>query len=79
MATACGCAVGVVRVVLPDETFDFRFDAGVAWAARLLANALRDHIDKAVERARRDSYAEGYKDGRAKRGRTQWFSTVLWS
>lgn len=45
--------------------------------AALLLNQLRKVLASVVERIRTEEYNNGYKDGRSKRGKKSWFSTLL--
>jgi hypothetical protein len=60
-----------------ESTYHFNFDCGDKHYASLLKN----HFDKAlrarIENIRQEEYEKGYKDGRAKRAKKSWFSTLL--
>ena len=54
-----------------------RVNAGTQLAATLLREHLDERLAKSVRRARELAYAEGWKDAKAKRARTEFFSGVL--
>jgi hypothetical protein len=60
-----------------DTEFYFYYDCGNNWYASLL----RDHFDKklrdTVIEIREEEYQRGYKDGRGKKAKTDWFSCLL--
>lgn len=45
--------------------------------AYLLSEQLRKHYGDCIEAARKEEYERGYKDGRAKRKRIDWFKRWL--
>lgn len=67
------------RVLLPfhGESFDFTFTCAQEWIAKLLVSALRIELEGRCESIRREAYAQGYRDGRAKRARETFFSSEL--
>lgn len=65
--------VQVQAEALGDERFVFRFNAGVGWAARLLAGSLSRSMYERLTAIREAAYADGWKDAKAKRARRDWF------
>ena len=47
------------------------------WYAHLLARKLNETLASKVESARREAYEQGYKDGKGKKAKLNWFSTKL--
>ncbi|HEX5034976.1 MAG TPA: hypothetical protein VFW62_10870 [bacterium] len=64
-----------VNTGLPTDrpTFTVERNCGAAIEAAALQRILSERLRAMVEEARRESYNEGYKDGRAKRGKRSWF------
>lgn len=58
-------------------SFDLTFHAPNEWSARLLLNAMRAQAQSAMSAIRQEAYAEGWKDAKAKRAKTTWFSGRL--
>lgn len=56
---------------------EFSLEQGNQINARLLAVHLRARLAEIMEEARREAYLDGYRDGRAKRGRKTWFSSLF--
>ncbi len=59
------------------DSFEFALDARSEWAAKLLANAVRDRLGKAAQSVRESAYNEGWKAAKAKRAKRTLFDT-LW-
>lgn len=58
--------------------FIFSCDAGSEWAAKLLVQAIQRQLEAGMEEARRQAYAEGWRDAKAKKAAKQiWFSGRL--
>jgi hypothetical protein len=55
----------------------FANDRGDELDAEMLARHLQETFGDIVQKARSDAYASGYRDGRARCGKTQWFSRWL--
>lgn len=61
-----------------NTTFPFRWSAGSAWAASMLAWHMIHRFNEAVERTRRAAYNDGWKDAKSKqRPKKTWFSSRL--
>lgn len=67
----------IVSLDCPAGTFDATFDALTPWAASLLREALQEKFSDRVKTARRDAYAQGWRDAKAKRKRETWFAGWL--
>lgn len=66
--TTAGCRV-VVAINTIGRDFDFVFDAGTDWAARLLCAALSKAIANKLNTERLDLYNRGWSDAKAKRAK----------
>ena len=62
---------------LEEPVMRFHWETGRALFAGVLAQRLRDRIAAKIQEARRESYEEGYKDGRAKRGKADYHRAAL--
>ena len=64
-----------VNTGLPTERpiFIVERNCGAGIEAAALQRILTERLAAMVEEAKRDSYNEGYKDGRGKRGKRTWF------
>jgi len=56
---------------------DFSRDTGCKLGMDLLIETMDRRFSTEIEELRRNEYEAGYKDGRGKRGRRTWFSTIL--
>lgn len=57
--------------------FGFTFHCGGDVYAGLLTEHLRKRLGNLVEEARREAYEQGWKDAKAKRSKSDWFSRTL--
>lgn len=58
--------------------FPVRWNAGTAYAAYLLAEHLRSHLNNLVTDVRREEYESGWTAAKAKKhGKRTWFSSLL--
>ncbi len=48
------------------------------WSAVLVQDAIRKRLYKRVKGIRKHAYNKGYKDGRAKRGKQDYFSSWIY-
>ncbi len=55
----------------------FEYDTGSDLAAELLNLHLQQAFNKVIQAARAESYADGYRDAKAKRAKATWWSTLL--
>lgn len=55
--------------------FSLRFNVGTDWAASLLVWHLRRRLDAHIEATRKEAYAAGWKDAKAKTKKQTWFSS----
>lgn len=60
-----------------DSTYHFLFDCGDKYYASLLRQHLYNRLSTRIEEIRKEEYERGYKDGRSKRAKKSWFSTLL--
>lgn len=58
-------------------TFFLVYNAGCEWAARLLLSDLDQALCNRMEKIRREAYAQGWKDAKARRRKETWFSGEL--
>jgi hypothetical protein len=59
------------------STMRLSWETGSEWFAVLLVDQLRQQLGDAVKKRVEDSYNEGYKNGRAKVAKRQYFSGGL--
>jgi len=64
---------------IDNNVFPFRFECGTEWAASLLASKLRQSLYEEIRAIRENEYQRGYRDGRAKRAKENWFSSSFGS
>ena len=57
--------------------FYFYYDCQGDVYASLLSEHFKDRLQSIVKQIREEEYNQGYKDGRAKRGKKAWFSWAL--
>lgn len=68
-----------VQIVIEDliygfGAFTFTADAGSEWTASLLVSRILDRLDQNMTSVRENAYRQGWKDAKAKRAKSKWFS-----
>lgn len=59
------------------RVFTMRFEAGVEWAAGLLAQLFKDTLWNRLKSIREKAYARGWADAKAKRARDPYFTGTI--
>ena len=60
-----------------DSIYQFRYNCGNKWYASLLQQHFQKLLWDRTEKIRRQEYEKGYKDGRSKKAKQQYFYTSL--